>query len=468
MVMKQAKRNLIHSNYITFAFCPSDRFAPVYLRLSYFALAVFCGLAVLFSIFTFYMSRNGQNLLLATADYKSIIAQNQLLHTKIRIATDKQAQFKAHIHSLKTQEEEIKELLNHSFAEIQPTTVEQNYPQITTHRIVARNGEFGRVLINNKVIVEYFDDKLKPEAYQRAMVTSEKLKELLASGASIQKFQLRKVGNSVYAYINNQPIFVVLNSDLAHLKEPMTAEKLADLWLKDIKNSLALADQKNTNSWTGKFAMFSKERRQNSKIYKTLYPTIDYPAYAVVLDSTEINNQVKQVEHQLKLSQQEISTYRKSFQELKDSVQTYRYRFDFTPSMFPVHNSYIVSQFGWRQHPILNVHRMHYGVDLPSWHGAPIHSTASGTVKRVGWNAYGYGNYIEIDHGNGFSTLYGHNSENLVEEGDVVEKGQLIAKVGSTGLAAGDHCHYEVHYFDRPVNPVRFLNLNVFTANQNL
>ncbi|GBR77650.1 putative metalloendopeptidase [Candidatus Termititenax dinenymphae] len=464
--MTQAKRNFVQMGHITFAFCPSDGYAPFYLHFSYMALMLFVLLSVMMGSFTAYVTHNAEQLLRATTDYRNILSENQLLHTKIRIATAKQAQFKSHIHNLKTQEEEIKELLNNSFAEMQPSAEELHaYPLVTTHRIVSKTGEFGRVLIDNNIVIEYFDDTAKPMAFQRALVTAEKLKELLASRTPLRKYAVKKTGNSVYAYINNQPIFVVLESDLQKLDEPMSGHKLADYWLKNIKTSLV--KQQRTVSIAEKIPFLSKEHRQKSNIYKTLYPSINYPAYIVTLDSSETNHQIKRVEHLLKLSQQEISTYRKSFQELKNNVQAYQYRFDYTPSIPPVRNSYVVSNFGWRQHPILHVLRFHSGVDLPSWHGAPIHATAAGTVKNAGWSS-SYGYYIEIDHGGGFSTLYGHNSANLVTANQQIDKNQLIAYVGATGLAAGDHCHYEVHYFNRPVDPGRFLNLNIFTANQNL
>ena len=460
--MRQARRDYAAGEYLTFALCPSNGRAPLYLRFSFAALAVLFCLTVLLGSFTFYVSQNAGRFLQTTADYKNILAENQLLNTKIRIATEKQAQFKTYIHHLKTQEAEIKELLNNSFAEMQPSETElYAYPLVTTHRIISKTGEFGRVLIDGQIVVEYFDDAEKPMAFQRALVTAEKLKELLAGRTPLNKYSIKKTGNSVYASINNQPVFVVLESDLQRLSEPMSGSKLADYWLKNIKT--ALARQQRVLSLTEKIPWLDKENRRKSSIYRTLYPSINYPSYVVALDSAETNQQVKKVEHLLKISQQEITSYRKSFQELKDNVQAYQHRFDYTPSIFPVRNSYIYSDFGWRQHPILNALRFHSGVDLPSWHGAPIYATASGTVKSAGWSA-GYGYNVEIDHGGGFITLYGHNSVNLVEVGQVVEKGQLIARVGSTGLAAGNHCHYEVHYYDRPVDPTRFLNLNVFTA----
>jgi murein DD-endopeptidase MepM/ murein hydrolase activator NlpD len=339
------------------------------------------------------------------------------------------------------------------------------YPLITTHRIVSKTVEFGRVLIDNAMVIEYFDDSAKPLAFQRALVTAEKLKELLASRTALRKYRVKKSGNSVYAYINDQPVFVVLHADTARLQEPLPQQKLAEYWLNNIQT--ALAGQQEKISWLDKISFRRKEKHRQNALYKTLYPSINYPVYSVALDSPETNQRLKQVEHLLKMSLQEIAAYRKSFQELQANVQAYQHRFDYTPSIFPVKNSYIYSDFGWRHHPIANAPRFHRGVDLPAWHGAPIYATAAGTVKNSGWST-SLGYYVEIEHSSGFSTLYGHNSANLVAAGQKVEKGQFIARVGSTGLSNGNHCHYEVHYYNRPVNPTRFLNLNVFTAQSNL
>ncbi|MDR1453487.1 MAG: M23 family metallopeptidase [Candidatus Margulisbacteria bacterium] len=464
--MKEAKRQIEQRGYISFAFCSSDRHAPLYFGFSFATLAAILVLSALLCFFTFYVARHTVYFLQATADYQNIISQNQLLHTKIRIAAEKQAQVKAHIHELKTREEEIKELVNNGFTEMQPSEKELSaYPLITTHRIVSQAGEFGRVLIDNAIVVEYFDDSAKPLAFQRALVTAEKLKELLASRTTLRKYRVKKSGNSIYAYINEQPIFVVLNADTARLREPLSQQKLAEHWLRSIKS--ALAGQQEKISWLDKIPFRRQERRRQNTLYKTLYPSINYPAYSVALDSSETNQRLKQVEHLLKMSLQEITAYRKSFEELQANVRAYQRRFDYTPSIFPVKNSYIYSDFGWRHHPIANAPRFHRGVDLPAWHGAPIYAAAAGVVINSGWST-SLGYYVEIEHSSGFSTLYGHNSANLAAAGQKVEKGQLIARVGSTGLSNGNHCHYEVHYYNRPVNPTRFLNLNVFTAQGNL
>ncbi len=113
----------------------------------------------------------------------------------------------------------------------------------------------------------------------------------------------------------------------------------------------------------------------------------------------------------------------------------------------------IVSGFGYRVHPIFHRVRFHYGVDIAAPYGSPIYAAADGEVVYAGWRR-AYGNTVIVDHGNGLATLYAHCSAILVGEGQVVRKGQVIARVGSTGLSTGPHLHFEVRRFGEPVNPL--------------
>ncbi|NCJ07860.1 peptidoglycan DD-metalloendopeptidase family protein [Synechococcales cyanobacterium C] len=116
----------------------------------------------------------------------------------------------------------------------------------------------------------------------------------------------------------------------------------------------------------------------------------------------------------------------------------------------------ITSHFGWRQHPILGSSRFHSGTDFGAEHGSPIWAADAGFVIFAGWYG-GYGNTVVLDHGNGLTTLYAHASEILVAEGQPVQKGQVIAAVGSTGLSTGPHLHFEVHRQGEPMDPLAFL-----------
>lgn len=125
------------------------------------------------------------------------------------------------------------------------------------------------------------------------------------------------------------------------------------------------------------------------------------------------------------------------------------------PSQRPS-NGYITSGFGTRSDPFSGGRAHHLGIDFDANTGDPVRSAAGGVVSYAGIKT-GYGNVVEIDHGNGYSTLYGHNSRLLVRVGDLVRSGQQIAKAGSTGRSTGPHVHFEVHQNGRPVNPRPFL-----------
>lgn len=126
-----------------------------------------------------------------------------------------------------------------------------------------------------------------------------------------------------------------------------------------------------------------------------------------------------------------------------------------TPSIMPV-QGWISSKFGYRVSPFNKRRVFHEGVDIASPYGSFVESSGKGIVIYSGYKA-GYGNLVTIDHGFGFVTRYAHNSKLLVKVGDRVEKGDKIAKVGSSGKSTGPHVHYEVLVNGVPVNPAKFV-----------
>ncbi|MDG2991135.1 peptidoglycan DD-metalloendopeptidase family protein [Candidatus Synechococcus calcipolaris G9] len=122
---------------------------------------------------------------------------------------------------------------------------------------------------------------------------------------------------------------------------------------------------------------------------------------------------------------------------------------------YPI-NAPITSNFGWRTHPILGTRRLHNGTDFGADTGTPIRAADAGTVILSGWSG-GYGNTVIINHGGGMTTLYAHASRLLVQEGQTVQQGQVIAEVGSTGLSTGPHLHFEVRINGDPQDPMAYL-----------
>jgi murein DD-endopeptidase MepM/ murein hydrolase activator NlpD len=127
------------------------------------------------------------------------------------------------------------------------------------------------------------------------------------------------------------------------------------------------------------------------------------------------------------------------------------------PSSEPVQNTNFTSGFGVRSDPFRGRAAMHAGIDLAGAIGTPIYATADGLVGRSEWNNGGYGNLVELDHGHGIQTRYGHLSKSLVVAGQKVRRGDMIGLMGSTGRSTGSHLHYEVRVDGKAVNPVPFM-----------
>jgi len=129
------------------------------------------------------------------------------------------------------------------------------------------------------------------------------------------------------------------------------------------------------------------------------------------------------------------------------------------PEGSPVTGGWTSSLFGWRTDPISGRKDFHEGIDLAGRFGSNISSVAAGIVTWSGRHS-GYGNMIEVSHGNGYVTRYAHNKKNLVVVGDKVEKGQNIAVMGTSGRSTGPHVHFEVVHNGRHVNPRKFVSIN--------
>jgi len=150
----------------------------------------------------------------------------------------------------------------------------------------------------------------------------------------------------------------------------------------------------------------------------------------------------------------------RSLGELVNFLEEQKLTMMATPSILPV-DGWISSEFGYRISPFTGRRAFHEGVDIAANYGSPVKATAKGIVIYAGYKP-GYGNLVTIDHGYGYITRYGHNSQLKVKVGDRVSKGQVIAKVGNTGRSTGPHCHYEILVNGIPVNPEKFINsLNV-------
>jgi murein DD-endopeptidase MepM/ murein hydrolase activator NlpD len=164
-----------------------------------------------------------------------------------------------------------------------------------------------------------------------------------------------------------------------------------------------------------------------------------------------------------------VNLERNSFSEIQTTFDNNQKLYEAMPAIVPA-NGNIGDEFGMRFHPILKIKRMHNGIDIVNDVGTQIYAPGKGTVSFVGWRT-GLGHTVEIDHGFGYITVYGHLKAALVKERQIVNRGDLIAQMGNSGeLTTGSHLHYEIWHNGIALDPRNFIfeDLNFFqNANKN-
>ncbi len=159
--------------------------------------------------------------------------------------------------------------------------------------------------------------------------------------------------------------------------------------------------------------------------------------------SSNANELIADATATLNTLERESKLQAQSYVDIMNKYQNNQKLFAHIPAIDPVRDGTISDGFGMRYHPILRMRLMHEGIDLVADVGTNVHATGDGTISYVGPRG-GYGTVVEINHGFGYSTLYGHLSKSLVRGGQKVKRGQIIALTGDSGLSTGPHLHYEV------------------------
>jgi murein DD-endopeptidase MepM/ murein hydrolase activator NlpD len=162
------------------------------------------------------------------------------------------------------------------------------------------------------------------------------------------------------------------------------------------------------------------------------------------------------IENAISVIEQELTLQESAIAAMDFVLSTRSLENQQTPAGWPVKNGWISSSFGSRMHPMTGKKQFHRGVDIPGKQGSEVLAVADGVVIRSE-NSGNYGWLVELDHGDGYTTLYSHNRKNLVVVGETIKKGHPIAEVGSTGRSTGPHVHFEVTKGNQSINPVRYL-----------
>ena len=149
----------------------------------------------------------------------------------------------------------------------------------------------------------------------------------------------------------------------------------------------------------------------------------------------------------------------KSFDEIIELAKNKSKMLASIPAIQPVANKDLkrmTSGYGYRIHPIYKTRKMHYGMDYSAKVGTEIYATGDGIISKVKRSKRGYGNYVKINHGFGYETLYAHMSRYIVKKGQKVKRGEVIGYVGNSGISTAPHLHYEVRKDNKKINPVNF------------
>jgi murein DD-endopeptidase MepM/ murein hydrolase activator NlpD len=150
----------------------------------------------------------------------------------------------------------------------------------------------------------------------------------------------------------------------------------------------------------------------------------------------------------------------RSMDEIKPVASDWKNKLEHIPYIRPVEVGIPLGEgIKYREkHPVLGNSRWHYGQDFSAPTGTEVFATGAGTVTKAGWTPYGFGNRVEVNHGYGFKTIYGHLSAINVEPGDEIQRGDMLGLSGSTGISSGPHLHYEIHYDGKVQNPLYFFD----------
>jgi murein DD-endopeptidase MepM/ murein hydrolase activator NlpD len=184
--------------------------------------------------------------------------------------------------------------------------------------------------------------------------------------------------------------------------------------------------------------------------------------------SVDSNLKLQQALNYMDEVTRKINFEKKQYFDISLKLKENEKLFEALPAIKPCEGTLAMNGFGMRIHPILNVKRMHDGIDIITDRGTPVYATGNGIAESVGYQG-GLGLTIEIDHGFGYRSIYAHLSKTKIKEGQKISRGDLIGNSGSSGLSSGPHLHYEIHHNGVKQNPVEFFfdDLNFFEYSKN-
>ena len=325
----------------------------------------------------------------------------------------------------------IKMVLKYLFSELQVTvtpSVEYNVRSYKIRRIIP-------FLLFIIVITSITGLSYMYKTYESNYITtSQRLKEL----KNVKEENMR-LKEELYALTRDT---TELKNSLRELKEDNT--EIREL----IEDEDSVAD--NNLEMDLKLSVF-----MDDDIYKRGLP-MGGEFHLYYMDTEEI---IDRMRFNLSEVKQKLPSEKNNLVDLEKSVKEYNSLKAATPTIWPVADNgegYISSEFGWRKSPTTGKQAFHEGLDIGVWYNTPVMTTADGIITFAGWKS-GYGWTIDVKHGFGFMTRYGHLKKIKVKKGQQVKRGQIIGLSGNSGRSTGPHLHYEVRVNNIPKNPRKYI-----------
>lgn len=239
--------------------------------------------------------------------------------------------------------------------------------------------------------------------------------------------------------------------------------------------------QQENKQLTQAFNVINEELQKNRKLLHTLQTQDEFIYRSILLSDNVQKNDFKlnkisaeKYEINLQTTDQNISYIKRAleelnydmlrqgqiFSELQRNAIIKKNVWSSRPAILPVKSGRATSGFGVRRHPIYKTLRRHNGIDIANKIGTPVIVTGDGVVKSVGSDMH-YGIYVKVNHGFGYETLYAHLDSTNMTQGKRVKRGQIIGRMGNTGISTGSHVHYEVRKNGKPVNPISYIAIDI-------
>lgn len=318
-------------------------------------------------------------------------------------------------------QQEIKDLLDAEVAEIQAEiNVLDAEIEVINNRIDEKDAELAAAHELSSIQYESYKERVKL-IVEKGPIT---YLEVIMNAKSIEDF-----------FIRMEVVEQIADYDKTLLEELRASEERIEQLKREIEEERAVAVKKMEESVALKKELVKKQKASQK-----------------ILD--ELAASEKEITAEMKKAKEAEQEAQKEIARLVSQDNT---RYVGGKLLWPSNTCYtITSPYSMRVHPTLGVYKQHTGIDIGAAHGTDVLAAADGTVIIAGWNN-AYGNYVVINHGGGLTTLYGHNSKLTVSKGQKVTRGQIIAKVGSTGYSTGPHIHFEVQVNGSPVNPMSYL-----------